>query len=181
MLFRAHGRFCDSLGGRYVDGRRRRYDGRRHGLRAHGNEVRGAGIGSKSGDPSSCHGARCVSCDAGQRRCTSGVAARRSRGRTVAIQGLRHVGAHLATRTACGAARKLIVALTSMRHAFSRVVDATLAQKPWHSNEIYGARPTSLRPARLGGIMNDDTIAASSKSRLWPARPTINCSRIAAW
>ena len=93
MIFRAHGRFVDSLGGRYVTAEDVGTSVEDMDF-VHMETTHVAGIGSKSGDPSSvtAHGVfRAIQASACEKWGDDSLA-----GKTVAIQGCGHVGYHLA-------------------------------------------------------------------------------------
>ena len=152
MIFRAHGRFVDSLGGRYVT------------AEDVGTQVEDmdfvhmetkfvTGIGSKSGDPSSvtAHGVfRAIQASAFERWGGDSL-----QGRTVAIQGLGHVGYHLANQLHKAGAKLVVTDMDAAR--IQRVVDATGATVV-ALKDIYGVQADIFAPCALGGILNDETI-----------------------
>ncbi len=152
MLFRAHGRFCDSLGGRYVTAEDVGTTVEDMDF-VHMETKYVAGIGSKSGDPSSvtAHGVfRAIQASAMERWGSDSLA-----GRTVAIQGCGNVGHHLANELHKAGAKLIVTDIDAGR--IQRVVEATGAQAV-SLNEIYGAKADIFAPCALGGIINDDTI-----------------------
>ncbi|MES2521059.1 MAG: Glu/Leu/Phe/Val dehydrogenase dimerization domain-containing protein [Gemmatimonadota bacterium] len=152
MIFRAHGRFCDSLGGRYVTAEDVGTTVEDMDF-VHMETKYVAGIGSRSGDPSSvtAHGVfRAIEASAFQKWGDDGLA-----GKTVAIQGCGHVGYHLAMELHSAGATLIITDIDAAR--IQRVVDATGA-KVVGLTEIYGVQADIFAPCALGGIINDDTI-----------------------
>jgi leucine dehydrogenase len=152
MLFRAHGRFCDSLGGRYVTAEDVGTTVEDMDF-VHMETKYVAGIGSKSGDPSSvtAHGVfRAIQASAMERWGSDSLT-----GRTVAIQGCGNVGHHLANELHKAGAKLIVTDIDAGR--IQRVVEATGAQAV-SLNEIYGAKADIFAPCALGGIINDDTI-----------------------
>jgi leucine dehydrogenase len=111
------------------------------------------GIGSKSGDPSSvtAHGVfRAIQASANSRWGSDSL-----EGRTVAVQGLGHVGFHLAMELHKAGAKLIVTDIDVTRIA--RVVEATGA-KAVSLAEIYGVKADIFAPCALGGVINDDTI-----------------------
>ncbi len=152
MLFRAHGRFVDSLGGRYITAEDVGTSVEDMDF-VHMETKHVTGIGSRSGDPSSvtAHGVfRAIEASARERWGSDNLS-----GRVVALQGCGHVGYHLA-RELHGAGARLVVADI---HAdkVQRVVDATGARVVT-SDEIYSTEADIFAPCALGGIINDTTL-----------------------
>jgi leucine dehydrogenase len=152
MIFRTHGRFVETLGGRYItaeDVGTSTSD--MEYVRMETAYV--AGLAGRSGDPSpvTAHGVfRAIQASAKFRWGSDELA-----GRAVALQGCGHVGYHLAKELHDAGAR-LIVTDTN-RERLRRVVDEfdAAALPP---DEIYGARADIFAPCALGGIINDQTI-----------------------
>ncbi len=152
MLFRAHGRFVDSLGGRYVTAEDVGTTVEDMDF-VHMETKYVAGIGSKSGDPSSvtAHGVfRAIQASAKERWGSDSLT-----GRTVAIQGCGNVGHHLANELHRSGARLIVTDIDAER--IKRVVDATGATAVT-LEEIYGVKADIFTPCALGGVINDDTI-----------------------
>ena len=152
MIFRAHGRFVDSLGGRYVTAEDVGTTVEDMDF-VHMETKYVTGIGSKSGDPSSvtAHGVfRAIEASAFERWGSDSL-----QGRTVAIQGLGHVGYHLAKELHAAGAKLIITDIDSAR--IQRVVDATGATVVG-LGEIYGVKADIFTPCALGGVINDETI-----------------------
>jgi leucine dehydrogenase len=152
MLFRAHGRFTDSLGGRYVTAEDVGTTVEDMDF-VHMETKYVTGIGSKSGDPSSVTARgvfRAIEASAFQKWGASTL-----EGRTVAIQGCGHVGAHLANELHAKGAKLLVTDIDAGR--VQRVVDQTGATAvPLES--IYGVAADIFAPCALGGIINDETL-----------------------
>ena len=160
MLFRAHGRFVDSLGGRYVTAEDVGTSVADMDF-VHMETDYVAGLAEGSGDPSPVT-AR------GVFRATQAAAKFRwgsddLRGRTVAIQGCGNVGFNLARElTAVGA--KLVVGDIDAARV-QRVVEATGADVV--DAAAIMAQPVDIfAPCALGGILNDETI------------PTLRCEMV---
>lgn len=152
MLFRAHGRFVDSLGGRYVTAEDVGTSVEDMDF-VHMETTYVTGIGSKSGDPSSvtAHGVfRAIQASAQQKWGSDSL-----EGRTVAIQGLGHVGYFLARELHGAGARLLVTDIDAGR--IKRVVDE-MGATAVALDEIYRAKADVFAPCALGGIINDDTI-----------------------
>jgi leucine dehydrogenase len=151
-IFRTHGRFVETLGGRYItaeDVGTSTSD--MEYVRLETTHV--AGLAGRSGDPSpvTAHGVfRAIQAAAKFRWGSDELA-----GRAVTLQGCGHVGYHLAKELHDAGAR-LIVTDTN-RERLRRVVDEfdALALPP---DEIYSAQADIFAPCALGGIINDQTI-----------------------
>ncbi|MEP6764322.1 MAG: Glu/Leu/Phe/Val dehydrogenase dimerization domain-containing protein [Gemmatimonadaceae bacterium] len=152
MLFRAHGRFCDSLGGRYVTAEDVGTSVEDMDF-VHMETKYVAGIGSKSGDPSSVTARgvfRAIQASAMQKWGGTSL-----EGRTIAIQGCGHVGAHVARELHAVGAKLIVTDIDAAR--VQKVVDATGA-KTVGLEEIYGVKADIFTPCALGGIINDKTL-----------------------
>jgi len=152
MIFRAHGRFVDSLGGRYVTAEDVGTTVEDMDF-VHMETKYVTGIGSKSGDPSSvtAHGVfRAIEASAFERWGSNSL-----EGRTVAMQGLGHVGYHLAMELKAAGATLIVTDIDAAR--IQRVVDATGASVVGLA-EIYAVKADIFTPCALGGVINDDTI-----------------------
>jgi leucine dehydrogenase len=152
MLFRAHGRFCDSLGGRYVTAEDVGTTVEDMDF-VHMETTHVAGIGSKSGDPSSvtAHGVfRAIEASAHARWGSNSL-----HERTIAVQGLGHVGTHLAKELHAAGAQLIVTDIDAGRIA--HVVD-TCGARAVALSEIYGVKADIFTPCALGGVINDDTI-----------------------
>ena len=151
-LLRAHGRFVETLNGRYITAEDvGTTPADMEILRLETKHV--AGLLGRSGDPSpyTARGVfRAIQASSRflwDRDDLSGV--------TVAIQGCGSVGYHLA-RLLHDAGAKLIVADVNEQN-LSRVVDQFGAQMV-QPNEICRARADVFAPCALGGVINDQTI-----------------------
>ncbi len=152
MIFRAHGRFVDSLGGRYVTAEDVGTTVEDMDF-VHMETKYVTGIGSKSGDPSSvtAHGVfRAIEASAFARWGSDSL-----EGRTVALQGCGNVGFHLAQELRAAGAQLIVTDIDPTR--IQRVVDATGA-KVVGLSEIYGVKADIFTPCALGGVINDDTV-----------------------
>jgi leucine dehydrogenase len=152
MIFRAHGRFVDSLGGRYVtaeDVGTSTSD--MDFVHMETNYV--AGLTDRSGDPSpvTARGVfRAIQASAKWRWNSEDLA-----GKTISLQGCGHVGYNLAKELSTVAA-KLIVSDVDAERVKRVVKDfGATAVKP---DEIVGQQADIFAPCALGGIINDKTI-----------------------
>jgi len=152
MIFRAHGRFVDSLGGRYVtaeDVGTGTLD--MDFVHMETNYV--AGLQSASGDPSpvTARGVfRAMQATAKYRWGSDDLS-----GKTVAIQGCGNVGFNLARELHAVGARLIVADIDGER--VQRVADATGA-RPVSVGEILDQAADILAPCALGGGLNDETI-----------------------
>ncbi len=152
MLFRAHGRFVDSLGGRYVTAEDVGTTVEDMDF-VHMETKHVTGLGSKSGDPSSvtAHGVfRAIQASAFQQWGSD-----RLDSRTIAIQGLGHVGYYLAKALHAAGAKLIVTDIDAGR--VRRVVDE-MGATAVALDEIYRAKADIFTPCALGGVINDDTI-----------------------
>ncbi len=152
IIFRAHGRFVDSLGGRYVTAEDVGTTVEDMDF-VHMETTYVTGIGSKSGDPSSvtAHGVfRAIEASAFQKWGSDSL-----EGKTVALQGCGHVGFYLANELHGAGARLVITDIDAGR--IKRVVDATGATVV-NPDDIYSVKADIFAPCALGGVINDNTI-----------------------
>ncbi|MGB7926180.1 MAG: Glu/Leu/Phe/Val dehydrogenase [Pyrinomonadaceae bacterium] len=153
LIFRAHGRFVETLGGRYVtaeDVGTSTSD--MEYVRMETQHV--AGLEGRSGDPSpvTAHGVfMAIRASAKFRWGADDLA-----GRTVAIQGCGNVGYYLAKELHDAGAR--LIATDANQERLRRVheeFDAVAVP----TDEIYSAGADIFAPCALGGIINDQTIS----------------------
>jgi leucine dehydrogenase len=152
MIFRAHGRFVDSLGGRYVTAEDVGTSTADMDF-VHMETDYVAGLEQKSGDPSpvTAHGVfRAIQASATQRWGTDSLERR-----TVAVQGAGNVGYYLCKELKGAGAAIVITDIDPAR--VKRVVDETGARAV-APDEIYGVEADIFAPCALGGIINDQTI-----------------------
>ncbi|HEX6717851.1 MAG TPA: Glu/Leu/Phe/Val dehydrogenase [Pyrinomonadaceae bacterium] len=152
-LLRAHGRFVDTLKGRYITGEDVGTSPADMAIvRLETRTV--AGLLGRSGDPSpyTARGVfRTIQASTKYRWNTDDLS-----GLTVAIQGCGHVGYHLA-KVLYEAGAKLIVTDVN-NDSKSRVIDEFSAATV-QPNEIFSVRADVFAPCALGGVINDQTIA----------------------
>ena len=151
-IFRAHGRFVESLGGRYITAE----DvgtGTADMDYVHLETEHVAGLKDKSGDPSpvTAHGVfRAIQASAKNRWGSDDL-----HGKVVAIQGCGNVGRNLANELH-EAGAKLIVSDIDPARA-ERVAKETGAAIV-SGDEIYSVKADIFAPCALGGIINDETL-----------------------
>ena len=153
MIFRAHGRFVDSLKGRYIT------------AEDVGTSVEDmdyvqmetrfvAGVAGGSGDPSpvTAYGVyRGIKACAQERYGSDDLS-----GVTVAVQGLGHVGYYLCEYLHAEGTRLIVTDIDEGR--IQRVV-AEFGAKGVQPDEIHGAAAQVFAPCALGAVVNDKTLA----------------------
>jgi leucine dehydrogenase len=152
MIFRAHGRFVESLGGRYVTAEDVGTSTSDMDL-VHMETDYVAGLAGKSGDPSpvTAHGVfRAIQASAHFRWGSDSL-----EGKTVAIQGCGNVGHHLARELKDAGAKLIVTDIDAER--VRTVVDACGA-KAVEPGEIYGVKADIFAPCAMGAIINDKTL-----------------------
>ena len=152
LIFRAHGRFVESLGGRYVTAED---VGTSTGDMdyVHMETEYVAGLANRSGDPSpvTAHGVfRSIEASAQHRWGSSSLA-----GKTVIVQGLGNVGTYLCKELHAAGA-KLIV--TDIRAEKVAHIVKEFGAKAVSDEAIYAQKADIFAPCALGAIINDDTI-----------------------
>jgi len=152
LIFRAHGRFVESLGGRYVTAED---VGTSTGDMdfVHMETEYVAGLANKSGDPSpvTARGVfRAIQASAQVRWGSSDL-----KGKTVLVQGLGNVGSHVCKELhAVGA--KLVV--SDIRAEKVGKIVKELGATAVEGDAIYKAKGDIFAPCALGATLNDDTI-----------------------
>lgn len=151
-IFRAHGRFVDTFGGRYITAEDvGTSPADMEYVRQETQYV--AGLMSGSGDPSpvTARGVfRALQAAAKYRWGSDALA-----GRTVALQGCGNVGYHLASYLHEAGARLIVSDIDAQKVARVVAEFAALAVAP---EEIYDVDADVFAPCGLGGVINDQTI-----------------------
>jgi leucine dehydrogenase len=152
MIFRAHGRFVESLGGRYVTAED--VGTSPSDMDYVFNETKYvAGLAGRSGDPSpvTAHGVfRAIQASAHYKFGSDDLA-----GKTVTIQGCGHVGYYLAKELHAAGAKLIVTDIDPEK--VKMVVDETKATAV-APDAIYGQKADIFAPCALGGVINDKTI-----------------------
>jgi leucine dehydrogenase len=152
LIFRAHGRFVESLGGRYITAED--VGTSTHDMDfVHMDTNHVAGLAGRSGDPSpvTAHGVfRSIQASAKYRWGTDDLS-----GKTVTIQGCGHVGYYLAKELSDAGATLIVTDIDAER--VRRVVD-DFGARAVELDEIYGVTADVFAPCALGGIINDATL-----------------------
>src|SRR5438045_2236879 len=151
-IFRAHGRFVESLGGRYITAEDVGTNTKDMDY-VHMETGHVAGLAGKSGDPSpvTAHGVfRAVQASAKKLWGSDSL-----EGKTVAIQGCGSVGTFLAKELNEAGAKLIVSDIDSAKAA--RVKQITGAQIV-EGDAIFSADADVFSPCALGGIINDTTI-----------------------
>ena len=152
MIFRAHGRFVEGLGGRYVTAEDVGTSTSDMDF-VHMETEYVTGLAGRSGDPSpvTAHGVfRAVQASAKVRWGTDKL-----EGKTVALQGCGHVGYYLAKELHEAGAKLIVTDIDADR--VKRVMNEFKA-KGVRTEEIYGVTADIFAPCALGAILNDKTI-----------------------
>ena len=152
MLFRAHGRFVESLGGRYVTAEDVGTSTADMDF-VHMETDYVAGLAGRSGDPSpvTARGVyRAIKASAKHRWGSDSL-----EGKTISIQGCGHVGYYLAKELAVDGAKLIVSDIDAER--VKKVVAETGA-KAVGAEEIYGVKADIFAPCALGAIINEKTI-----------------------
>jgi leucine dehydrogenase len=152
LIFRAHGRFVESLGGRYVTAEDVGTSPKDMDY-IHMETDYVVGLAGRSGDPSpvTAHGVfRAIQASAKWTWGSDNLG-----GRTIALQGCGHVGYFLAKELHAAGAKLIVTDIDPQR--VKHVVDEMDA-KAVDPKDIYSAKADIFTPCALGGIINDDTI-----------------------
>jgi len=152
MLFRAHGRFVESLGGRYITAEDVGTSTADMDY-VHMETDYVTGLAGRSGDPSpvTAHGVfRAIQASAKERWGSDDLSTR-----TVSIQGCGHVGYYLAKELHEAGAKLAVTDIDPER--VKRVVNE-LGARAVNADEIYTTQADIFAPCALGAIINDKTI-----------------------
>ena len=152
MIFRAHGRFVESLGGRYITAEDVGTSTADMDF-VHMETKNVSGLAGRSGDPSpvTAHGVfRAIQASARERWGSDDLSTR-----TVSVQGAGHVGYYL-LKELHEAGAKLVVTDIDVERV--KQVVAEFGARSVAPEEIYGVQADVFAPCALGGIINDVTI-----------------------
>ena len=152
MIFRAHGRFVESLGGRYITAEDVGTSTADMDY-VHMETDYVSGLAGRSGDPSpvTAHGVfRAIQAAARERWGDDDLATR-----TISIQGCGHVGYYLAKELHEAGAKLIVTDIDGDR--VKRVV-TEFSARAVGADEIYAAQADIFAPCALGAIINDKTI-----------------------
>ncbi len=152
MVFRAHGRFVESLGGRYITAEDVGTSVEDMDY-VHMETSHVSGLAGRSGDPSpvTAYGAYCGMKATAKAKYGSDSLS----GLTVAVQGLGHVGYSLCRHLADEGAKLVVTDIDQER--VTRVVDE-LGAKAVGRDEIYAVDAQIFAPCALGAVVNDQTL-----------------------
>ena len=152
MIFRAHGRFVESLGGRYITAEDVGTSTADMDY-VHMETDYVSGLAGRSGDPSpvTAHGVfRAIQASAKDRWGSDDLS-----NRTVAVKGCGHVGYYLAKELHETGAKLIVTDIDAERTKRAVSEFAARAVAP---DEIYGVQADVFAPCALGAIINDQTI-----------------------
>ena len=152
MLFRAHGRFVESLGGRYITAEDVGTSTADMDY-VHMETDYVTGLAGRSGDPSpvTAHGVfRAIQASAKERWGSDDLSTR-----IVSLQGCGHVGYYLAKELHEAGAKLIVTDIHPER--VKRVVNE-FGARPCTADEIYTIQADIFAPCALGAIINDKTI-----------------------
>ncbi|HEX4683870.1 MAG TPA: Glu/Leu/Phe/Val dehydrogenase, partial [Gemmatimonadaceae bacterium] len=152
MIFRAHGRFVESLGGRYITAEDVGTSTADMDY-VHMETDYVSGLAGRSGDPSpvTAHGVfRAIQASAKEHWGGDHLT-----NRTISIQGCGHVGYYLAKELHEAGAKLIVTDIDGER--VKRVVNE-FGARGVGAEEIYGAESDIFAPCALGAIVNDKTI-----------------------
>ncbi len=152
MIFRAHGRFVESLGGRYITAEDVGTSTADMDF-VHMETKNVSGLAGRSGDPSpvTAHGVfRAIQASCKERWGTDDLSTK-----TVSLQGAGHVGYYLAKELHEAGAKLIITDIDPER---VKTVVAEFGARAVAPDEIYGVQADIFAPCALGAIINDGTI-----------------------
>jgi leucine dehydrogenase len=152
LIFRAHGRFVESLGGRYITAEDVGTSTADMDY-VHMETDYVSGLAGRSGDPSpvTAHGVfRAIQASAKERWGSDDVS-----GRTITLQGCGHVGYFLAKELHEAGAKLVVTDIDGER--IKRVV-TEFGARAVGTDEIYSVAADVFAPCALGAIINDKTI-----------------------
>ena len=152
MIFRAHGRFVESLGGRYITAEDVGTSTADMDF-VHMETDYVTGLAGRSGDPSpvTAHGVfRAIQASAKEKWGSDDLS-----GKTVSLQGCGHVGYYLAKELHDAGAKLIVTDIDAER--VKRVV-SEFGARAVELDEIYAAEADIFAPCALGAVINDKTL-----------------------
>jgi leucine dehydrogenase len=152
MIFRAHGRFVESLGGRYITAEDVGTSTADMDY-VHMETKNVTGLAGRSGDPSpvTAHGVfRAIQASAKEKWGSDDLS-----GRTISVQGAGHVGYFLSKELHEAGAKLIVTDIDAER---VKTVVSEFGARAVSPDEIYGVQADIFAPCALGGIINDKTI-----------------------
>jgi len=152
MIFRAHGRFVESLGGRYITAEDVGTSTADMDY-VHMETDYVSGLAGRSGDPSpvTAHGVfRAIQAAAKERWGNDDLSSR-----TISIQGCGHVGYYLSKELHEAGAKLIVTDIDADR---VKRVSNEFGARAVGADEIYSAQADIFAPCALGAIINDKTI-----------------------
>jgi leucine dehydrogenase len=152
MIFRAHGRFVESLGGRYITAEDVGTSTADMDY-VHMETKNVTGLAGRSGDPSpvTAHGVfRAIQASAKERWGSDDLS-----GRAISVQGAGHVGYFLSKELHEAGAKLIVTDIDAER---VKQVVSEFGARAVSPDEIYGVQADIFAPCALGGIINDKTI-----------------------
>lgn len=152
-LFRAHGRFVESLGGRYITAEDVNTSPADMDF-VHLETEHVVGLRGRSGDPSPLTG---YGVYRGMKACAKVTFGSDSlAGRTIAVQGCGHVGYFLCQNLAAEGARLLVTDIVGEK---VRPVVEEFGAEAVEPDAIYDVHADVFAPCALGAVINDQTLA----------------------
>ncbi len=152
MIFRAHGRFVESLGGRYITAEDVGTSTADMDF-VHMETKNVTGLAGRSGDPSpvTAHGVfRAIQASAKERWGSDDLSTK-----TISVQGAGHVGYYLAKELHEAGAKLVVTDIDAER---VKAVVAEFGARAVAPDDIYGVQADIFAPCALGAIVNDVTI-----------------------
>ena len=152
MIFRAHGRFVESLGGRYITAEDVGTSTADMDF-VHMETKNVSGLAGRSGDPSpvTAHGVfRAIQASAKERWGSDDLSAK-----TVSVQGAGHVGYYLAKELHEAGAKLIVTDIDAER---VKSVVSEFGARAVGTDDIYAVQADIFAPCALGAIINDKTI-----------------------
>ncbi|HVA58080.1 MAG: Glu/Leu/Phe/Val dehydrogenase [Gemmatimonadaceae bacterium] len=152
MLFRAHGRFVESMGGRYITAEDVGTSTADMDF-VHMETDYVTGLAGRSGDPSpvTAHGVfRSIQAAAKEKWGSDDLS-----GKTVSVQGCGHVGYYVSKELHEAGAKLIVTDIDAER--VKRVV-GEFGARGVDLNDIYSAQADIFAPCALGAVINDKTI-----------------------